>query len=65
MARVFGRSSPSSRYTDSRRTTACTIAESPKPRISAQRISQAIEPAMPSAAHTCVIVPPSIPQMGI
>jgi len=30
--------------------TACTIAEKPKPRISAYRISQVIAPAMPNAS---------------
>src|SRR6266567_3198255 len=49
MASVRGRLSPSSRTIDSRRTTACTMADRPKPRIRAQRISQVIEPAIARA----------------
>jgi hypothetical protein len=45
IARVFGRSSPSSLTMVSRRTTPWTRAERANPRISAQRISQVIEPA--------------------
>lgn len=48
-ARVRGRSSPSSRTTVDRRTTACTTADKAKPRISAQVTSQVIDPAMDNA----------------
>ena len=43
-ASVRGRSSPSSRTIVDRRTTACTMADSAKPRISAQAICQVMEP---------------------
>jgi len=46
---VSGRSSPSSRTIDSRRTTACTTAESAKPSMSAHRISHVIDAAIVSA----------------
>src|SRR5260370_37624524 len=49
MASVLGRSSPSTGMIVLRRTTACTTADSVKPRISAQRISQVIDPAMARA----------------
>jgi len=48
-ARVRGRSSPNSRTIVDFRTTACTTADSAKPRISAHRISHVIEPANASA----------------
>lgn len=48
---VRGRSSPSSRTTVDLRTTACTIADSPNPRTSAQAISQVIAPVMDSACQ--------------
>src|ERR1039457_153672 len=48
-ARAAGELPPSSRTIVSRRTTACTIADRPKPRISDQVISQVIDPATPSA----------------
>ena len=49
MAKVFGRSSPSLLTIVLRRTTACTTAESVKPRIKAQRISQVIPALMDRA----------------
>src|SRR5208282_4717976 len=52
MASVCGRSSPSSRVIDSRRTRACTMADRPKPRIRAHRISQVIELAIARAWST-------------
>jgi hypothetical protein len=57
-ASVRGRSSPSSRTTVDRRTTACTTAESVKPRISAQVTSQVIEPAMDNACPIASMNPP-------
>lgn len=48
-ASVRGRSSPSSRTTVDRRTTACTTAAKTNPRISAQVPSQVIDPAMDNA----------------
>src|SRR5215472_14671395 len=48
-ASVFGLSSPSSRTTVCRRTTACTIADRVKPRISDQVTCQVIDPARLSA----------------
>lgn len=49
--RVRGRSSPSSPTTVEVRTTAWTTADSAKPRISAQVISQVMDPAMDSACR--------------
>ncbi len=49
---VRGRSSPSSRTTVDRRTTAWITADSANPRISAQVISQVIDPVMDSAWST-------------
>src|SRR4051794_26381227 len=51
-----GRSLPSARTTLSRRTTACTTADRAKPRISAQRISQVIAPAIARACHNQSII---------
>ena len=48
-ASVRGRSLPSNRMTVARRTTACTTADNAKPRISAQRICQVIDPLIASA----------------
>ncbi len=48
-ASVLGRSSPSSRMIVARRTTACTTADRANPRISAQRISQVIDPLIARA----------------
>ncbi len=48
-ARLRGRSSGISRMISSRRTTACTTADRKKPRISAHKISQPIDPAIDSA----------------
>ena len=48
-ASVRGRASPSSRTTVDLRTTAWTTADSANPRISAQVISQVIDPVMDSA----------------
>src|SRR5689334_9705323 len=50
-ASARGESSPSSRTTVARRTSACTTADNANPRISAQRISQVIDPAIASACH--------------
>jgi hypothetical protein len=58
MASVRGRSSPSKPITVDRRTTAWTIADSPKPTTSAQRISQVIDPAM---ANACTIASTTFP----
>ena len=62
-ARVRGRSSPIRDTIVERRTTACTTADSAKPRISAHRISQVIEPASanawPMAASALLITRPS------
>ncbi len=55
IASVRGRSSPSSRTTVARRTSACTTADSANPRISAHRISQVIDPASASARPTASI----------
>ena len=49
MARVRGRSSPSRRTIVDLRTTACTTADSAKPRISAHSISHVIDPATNNA----------------
>ena len=60
-ASAAGRSLPSSRTTVDRRTTACTTADSVKPRISDQVTCQVIEPARPSAwpsASSTRITPP-------
>ena len=46
-----GESLPSNRITVARRTTACTTADSTNPRISAQRISHVIAPAIASACQ--------------
>ena len=54
-ASVRGRSSPSSRVTVDFLTRACTIADSPNPRISAQVTSHVIDPAMDSACSTAWI----------
>ena len=63
-ARLRGRSSGSSRVTSSRRITACTTPDSANPRISAQRISQPIVPAIrsaePSAVHRPMAAPPPV-----
>src|SRR5205814_3768240 len=50
-ARAAGESLPNARTTVSRRTTACTVADSANPRISAHRISQVIDPAIVNACH--------------
>lgn len=57
MARVRGRSSPSSETTVDLRTTAWTTADRANPRISAQVISQVMEPAIDSACSTAWIIP--------
>src|SRR6476661_6156886 len=49
MAKVRGRSSPSNPTIVDLRTTACTTADSAKPRINAHRISQVIDPARANA----------------
>ena len=60
-----GESVPISLTTVDRRTTACTTADRAKPRISAQRISHVIEPAMANAstmnmrrAYPLGVIPP-------
>src|SRR4029078_738229 len=53
-ARVRGRSSPSNPTIVDLRTTACTTADSAKPRINAHRISQVMDPAR---ANACPIAP--------
>src|SRR5689334_17211843 len=66
-ARVRGRSSPNRDTIVERRTTACTTADSAKPRISAHRISQVIDPASanawPTAASALLIT--VLPYRGI
>src|SRR6266545_4681075 len=61
-ASALGESSPSSRTTVSRRTTACTTADRKKPRISAQRISHVIDPAIARAWYSQPIgaLPPAL-----
>jgi hypothetical protein len=65
MASVRGRASPSNRITVDRRTTAWTIADSPKPTTSAQRISQVIDPAMANACTIASNTLLNIPTGGI